>query len=666
MKKLSILVSFLLILSGTILAQKNKQTPYKYKHMLSADEEKRMHQIGKSFIETAPPLEIVRNIAEFEPMSGVMVRYPFGIPFDLIASFAEKDTVITIVENLSEETAVRSQYQSNGVDLNKCKFFHNNTDSYWTRDYGPFFIVDGNDEVGIVNFAYNRPRPNDDDVPMHLADFLGIEWYGMNVVHTGGNYMTDGYGISASTKIVYTESYDVGIPEDSVDKRMLNYLGVNTYHVLEDPNNTYIDHIDCWGKFLDVDKILIRSVPESHAQYDELEDMALYWMQQKSSWGNYYKVYRVYTPNDQPYTNSLILNGRVFVPQTGSAWDDEAIETYQKAMPGYEILGFTGSWLSTDALHCRAHEIADVHMLQIQHYPILGYQDFAANYSFTADIKDLSNKGLYPDSLKLIYRIDENEWDTASLAHKQKSIYDAQISGITDGSKIVYYLHVTDKSARSENHPYMGAIEPHVFYAGGNEPVLTLSHEEITFDTSDEIEFIIQNNFAESITIFGIDHELNFAAANPNKTLSFPLDLASDSSIVFTTYPIGSVKDSKGYNVDTLRIATIDSLYQVVIKSNEDFTQGIEIAESINTVAYPNPFNDVISIKATNLNGARYSSAFVVNISGQIVDYLNPLVENTNLVELEWNTANKEIANGFYFVSIVFDIGVKTFKVIKH
>ncbi len=103
-------------------------------------------------------------------------------------------------------------------------------------------------------------------------------------------------------------------PSEILTKWFNDYLGVYTYHVLDDPNNTYIDHIDCWGKFLGVNKVLIREVPESHPQYDEIEATAAYFENQTSSWGYPFEVYRVWTPNNEPYTNSLILNDHVFVP----------------------------------------------------------------------------------------------------------------------------------------------------------------------------------------------------------------------------------------------------------------------------------------------------------------------------------------------------------------
>jgi agmatine deiminase len=669
MKRFFIIIVMFVVafLKPTIAQQNNQLSEYKFKHMLSADEEKRMNEVGKSFIETAPPQSSARNIAEFEPMNGVLVRYPFGIPLALIKSLAEEDTVITIVADALEETTVRVQYQTVGVDLDKCKFLHTNTDSYWTRDYAPLFIVDGNDELGIVNFAYNRPRPNDDDVPMAFADFMGVQWYGMNVVHTGGNYMTDGYGISASTTIVYTESYDVGIVQDSVDKRMLNYLGIEKYHVLEDPNNTYIDHIDCWGKFIDVDKIVIRSVPESHAQYEEIEEMAQYWMTQKSSWGNYYKVYRVYTPNDQPYSNALILNGRVFVPITGSAYDNDALDVYREAMPGYEVLGFTGEWHSTDALHCRTHEIADKNMLQIIHYPLFGHQEYASTYTLNTEIKALSKKGFYEDSLKLVYRINGEDWSTTLLNSVSEANYSASITGFSDGDKIEYYIHAADSSGRSENKPYMGAKDPHFFYAGGIKPVLTLSHTEIIFNSEEEVKVTIQNSFNESIVILNIDNELNYSVAEPDEKISFPYNMNAVSSITYNVNPLIAIKGSEEYNVDTLKIITADSTYLVIIKCVSSFLQSIDYTLPLNVKAYPNPFSDKLSIDIANMCSSEFQSVQIINLSGQIIELLNPVSATENSLKFEWNTGNAstDIPKGIYFIKIIADNRTHTFKVIK-
>lgn len=437
-------------------------------HVMTAEESLQKDKIGKSFYSTDPPASPVRNVAEFDQMQGVLVRYPFGIPLSLIADMSQDVVVTTIVANSSQENTVRGLYNSNGVNIDNCDFLLAPSDSYWTRDYGPWFVINGNNEVGICNFPYNRPRQNDDDIPIKLAEFLGEELYGMNLISTGGNYMTDGLGTSVSTDLVWDENPTLSNAQ--VDDFVNDYLGITNYLVTADPLGDYIKHVDCWGKFLAVDKILIAEVPDSDPRYDNYENIADYFSQQTSSYGNKYRVYRVYAPGgppDTPYTNSLILNKKVYVPLTGSQWDDEAIESYQQAMPGYEIIGVmegSNGWENTDALHCRTHGIADRSMLYIKHTPILGEQSFQENgYQIQAQIDVLSNESLYSDSLLVYYKYGDGNYNYILLNHTNANNYTASIPPPEQGCEISYFLHAADHSGRAANHPYIGAPDSHVF-----------------------------------------------------------------------------------------------------------------------------------------------------------------------------------------------------------
>jgi len=434
-------------------------------HTLSEEEKAKSHTIGKDFYPTDPPTGEVRNIAEFEPTEGVLVRYPFGIPMTLIAEISESDNVITLVANQSQEDQVISLYSQNGVNLDNCDFIHAATDSYWTRDYGPWFIMVENSEVSIVNFPYNRPRPNDNDVPIQVAQHLDVDLYGMNLIHTGGNWMTDGMHQGAHTDLVLDEN--PSLSQGDVDQLVEDYLGITSNHILEDPLGEYIKHIDCWGKFLGPDKILIGQVPQSDSRYQDFEDAAAYWANTTSSYGTPYRVYRVFTPGGPPatpYTNSYILNKKVFVPQTGSQWDDEALESYEDAMPGYEIIGiYHNTWENTDALHCRTHEIADREMLYIDHMPLLGDHPVQDTYSFSADIHALSGENIYADSVLLRYRIDGGQWEELVMTSSDNITYTADFEYPGEGFEMMYYIHAADESGRSENHPYIGRWEPHSF-----------------------------------------------------------------------------------------------------------------------------------------------------------------------------------------------------------
>ncbi len=112
----------------------------------------------------------IRQPAEFEPMQGVLIRYPFGISYDIIKEMAEDVNVVTIVASVSEKNTVQTQYQSHGIDLNHCSYLIAPTDSYWTRDYGPWFIINEENAQGVVDFTYNRPRPDDDQIPTVYAN----------------------------------------------------------------------------------------------------------------------------------------------------------------------------------------------------------------------------------------------------------------------------------------------------------------------------------------------------------------------------------------------------------------------------------------------------------------------------------------------------------------
>ncbi len=412
---------------------------------------------SRVFTETDPPLN-PRSIAEFERMAAVMIRYPFGIPYSLIQALADNHPLVTVVSGVSQENTVRSLYTSQGVNLDNCSFLHAPTNSYWTRDYGPWFVQNGT-EIAVMDFPYNRPRPSDDEIPVELAAWWDLPLYGMNLSHTGGNWMSDGYGKAASSDLVMTEN--PGMSDAEVGQLVQDYLGVDTYHRLPDPNNTYIDHIDCWGKFLDVDKVLIRSVPMSHAQYDEIEAVADYFASSLCGWNRPYQVIRVYTPNNEPYTNSLIVNGHVYVPLMGGSWDDDALAVYEAALPGFEISGYTysGNWYSTDALHCRTKGLADPGLLHLHHIPLADTLSGQSTLHFECTITACSAQSLIADSLALRWRMDAGEWQRSPLVEGPGGSWTANIPA-SDGL-LEYVIQAADASGRFEQHPFAGSADPH-------------------------------------------------------------------------------------------------------------------------------------------------------------------------------------------------------------
>lgn len=462
------------------------------------------------FTQSPPPLAPVRPIAEFEPNSGVMIRYPLGIPTTLVVQLAQTADLLCLVSSSSQMNSARNTFSAAGVNLDRVSFMIASTDSYWTRDYGPWFLFDGAGEYGVLDFQYNRPRPGDNLVPELYANEYDLPYYGMNLKQTGGNYMTDGINTAAQTRIAYSENSN---NQSNVNTLMQSYLGITNYHVVQDPNNTYIDHIDCWGKFLTPDKILIRSVPASHPQYTAIEATASYFAQQICAWGYPYQVYRVNTPQNQPYSNSLILNRRVFVPTMNSSYDAAALQVYAQALPGYEIIGVPGSpatpWESTDALHCRTHEIPDAGMLEISHQPYFGTQDYSGEYVFTANIIAHSGAALNADSLYVAYRFNSSDWQYSMLNPSGGYGYQSSITGYAAGDTIRYYIQAADHGGRKRSQPDFAELDPHLFVVEGDAQAPVLSHNPITSIGKDEVTFVVHAEDASGITSVTLSYRVD-------------------------------------------------------------------------------------------------------------------------------------------------------------
>ncbi|MFH0893026.1 MAG: agmatine deiminase family protein [Bacteroidota bacterium] len=448
-------------------------------HMLDKSELLVPRVASKAFVETLPPVGNIRAIAEWEPNQAVMIgvyttgtsTQNFGVPYTLIAQLSQYVPVITVVESSAAQTSVTNTYNSNGVNISNCSFVIAPLDSYWARDYSPWFIMIDNSEVAIIDFPYNRPsRPNDDNVPVVMASHLGVDLYGMNVMHTGGNYMCDGIKMAAMTDLVIDEN-DYQVPPytyDDVDTLFKQYMGVTNNYITTDPLGDYIKHIDCWGKIIDVDKIIIASVPTTNVQYSEYEAMAAYWANEVSSWGNNYQVYRVYEPSGQPYSNGLLMNKKYFMPTTSStpnSNDLAAMAVYQQALPGYQIIGiYSSSWASTDALHCRTHEVADKGMLYVQHQPTLDAQPLLSQYTINANVYALSGGTVLADSAWVKYSVNNGSWNQISMTHPSGNLWTCNIPAPSAGDTIEYFIHASDNSPRSQTHPLIGAPDPHKFW----------------------------------------------------------------------------------------------------------------------------------------------------------------------------------------------------------
>jgi agmatine deiminase len=471
-----------------------------------------------------PPTGPVRNCAEWEPTTGVMIRYPLGLPYNLLRDLDDNVDLHVVVSSGYLNTAT-SNLTANGVDMNRVHFLVRSNDSIWTRDYGPWFIFDAAGDLGIVNHTYNRPwRPNDNNIPLYFGQEQGIPVYSHSMYHTGGNYMTDGAHFSSSTRLVYNEAAsENGMTARQVDDLMDEYYGVDQYHVLEYIESGGIHHVDTWAKFLDEENVLVKEVWSSHNTYSTLEQRATLLASLPASTGRNYQVHRVYcystSSGPASYTNSIILNDHIYVPHFGnSTYDEAALEVYRQAAPGYTVNGYYYSgFLSDDALHCRTKGIMDGGMLRVGHVPVRDEQEGAV--TMTAAIVAHSGEAL--TSAAVHYRHDDGAWSSVDLLNVGDDLYEAVIPGPAENAICEYYIAVADASGRSEGMPR-------------TQPAATY-----TFSHLKQVSAV--GEMAPAAASLHANYPNPF---NPSTTFSFELKYADEAELV--------IVDARGHMVRTL------------------------------------------------------------------------------------------------------------------
>jgi len=406
-----------------------------------------------------PPPAPVRNCAEWEPCTGVLIRYPLGLPYALLRDL-DDDVTLHVIVSSGYLSQAQTNLAANLVDMDRVQFLVRNNDSIWTRDYGPWFVFDGQGGIAVIDHTYNRPwRPNDNLIPIYLAQQLGLPVHSHDMYHTGGNYMTDGAHISASTRLVYDEAQsDNGMNQAEVDQLMFDYYGIEDYQVMEYIESGGIHHIDTWAKWLDEETVLIKDVWPSHHTYGPLNQRAALMASLIASTGRPYRVFRVYCHNiggnaPASYTNSLILNRAIYVPLfSNSTYDQAALSVYREAAPGYEVRGYAyGNWLSDDALHCRTKGVMDADMLRVGHVPVVEDQP-AAPVTITAHIRAHSGQELTAAALH--WRHGGGDWQQTPLVPDAADwSYSAAIPTPAATDSTHYYIAAADASGRTAGMP---------------------------------------------------------------------------------------------------------------------------------------------------------------------------------------------------------------------
>ena len=139
-------------------------------------------------IETPPPFGNLRTSAEWEEIEAITISWT-GYPCilkQIVAGAQGECLVVVFASDPAEVEAYLTGSSCGGaLAMENVLVVDGAYDSIWIRDYGAHTVYgEWNDERVLVDWLYNRPRPNDDAIPDLLAETLDIPLYSTTAAPT--------------------------------------------------------------------------------------------------------------------------------------------------------------------------------------------------------------------------------------------------------------------------------------------------------------------------------------------------------------------------------------------------------------------------------------------------------------------------------------------------
>lgn len=446
---------------------------------LTDDESQLLSQFQFSSTRMTPPPSVpVRAAAEWEEIEYLVITWQNnfqGILGQIVAAGIEECKVIITTQN---ETQVTNYLNSQGISLTNVIFMDSDWDSIWMRDYAGNTVYENEvEDRALVDWIYNRPRPNDNNVPTAHSSLTGVPLYitdtaPNDLVNTGGNYMSDGLGNAFASELILEEN-EPGNPygvtaktEAQIDQIMEDYMGITNYIKMTALPYDVINHIDMHMKLLDEETLLVSRYPDGVADGPQIEENIDYVLSNfLSPFGTPYKVEWMDAPPStsglypdeggyyRTFTNAVFVNKTIIIPTYRTEVDDPAIAQWQEMMPGYNIVGIdvdnNGENLISQlgAIHCITHSIGVSDPLWIVHQPI---DESEENTTVTIEASVKHRSGI--NQAKVYYReVGTTTYAEVNMATTADDIWTADIPVATDN--VEYYIWGEANSGKSLARP---------------------------------------------------------------------------------------------------------------------------------------------------------------------------------------------------------------------
>ena len=578
--KLLFLIPSLILLSFGMLGQHIvpiQATPNELTKSAINDYKSTYNNELKSVI-TTQPLGNLRTMAEWEEVQAICITWT-SYKSILAQIVAEAQTECEVIILCSNAASAQSELIGYGVSLTNVTFVVDDFNSIWMRDYGGNTVYkDFVDSLILVDWIYNRSRPDDNAAPDAIGSFKNIPVYemsqaGTDLVHTGGNFMADGFGTAFSSELVDYENSASGAfnltvkTPAEVDQLMEDWMGIDTYVKMTVLPYDDIHHIDMHMKLIDEETLVIGEFPTSVSDGPQIE-MNIQYIQDNftSVYGTPYKIIRIpmvpSTSGGYPtgswggasyrtYANNLIVNKKVLVPTYREEYDTIGLRILREAMPGYDVVGIdcdnSGANIigSGGAIHCITKAIGVDDPLLISHQELPNTADVVNPYNVDALIMHRSGIA----SATLFYKVGmTGTYVPVPMINTSVDNWSADIPAQSAGTKVFYYINATSISGKNQVRPITAPVGYFHFEVSES---LGIAIAEISFGR-------VFPNPSAGLTCIEVKNTTSFSG-----TLSVYNVLGQELEIIHSGFFSGH---NRKYFIDVSDYSA--GAYQVVLQSN--------------------------------------------------------------------------------------------------
>ncbi len=417
-----------------------------------------------------PPASKVRTMAEWEEIQTLIIAWKgYESILSQIVDAAQNECKVLI--NCTDSSYVKSKLINNGINIsNNVKYLITPTNSVWCRDYSAASVYTNDvDSLLLVDWVYNRPRPDDDNNPSAVAAYHGYPLYQTinspwKLVNTGGNFMTDGLGTAFAEKLILDDNPD--ITETEIDNIVDKFMGISRYIKFTNLPDDGIHHIDMHMKIIDEETLLVGKFPNNVNDGQQIEANLLYLLNNYNSvFGSPYKIVRIpmppsqtgnYPPNSyyRTYTNGVFVNKTYIVPTYYEAYDTIALRILSENLTGYNIVGINCQQIisASGAIHCITNSVGNDEPLLITHQQLDDTYNNANDYEINAIIKTKSGVA----SATVFYRTDTLlpfQTSPMFLNDVTQNIWTAYIPYQQSGTTVYYYIEAEAQSGKKQVRP---------------------------------------------------------------------------------------------------------------------------------------------------------------------------------------------------------------------